>query len=913
MDLLGSFMARNGFLPHGYCFVWDPTLLWSMVGADAITAASYFSIPIAIVYYVRKRTDLAWGYLPWLFSAFILACGMTHVMDMWTIWYPAYGVQAGTKVVTAALSIVTATALWWLLPKFLKMPSVMQLQTAIGALESAVERRVTAEESLVDVQQNLAVTLASIEAGFIATDRAGNVTRVNAVAEKLTGWSQVEALGHSLYEVFAREDRSPEIAATNPVDHMIQVGITVDTRFEVIAISRAGMRSPVEVRAALIHTHEGTVRGLAMVLRDMTGAHHAEIERNRLAAVVASSSDAIIGKTLDGRITDWSHGAETMFGYTAEEAIGQLVQMLLPPDRLQEEMRILTDLSHGEVVPAFDTRRVAKDGRVLDVSVTISPIRDASGRIVGASKVARDVSPQLQAELALRRLETENRQIQEASRLKSQFLSNMSHELRTPLNAIIGFSDLLGMGAVERESPQHDIFLGHIASSGRHLLQLINDVLDLSKVESGKFEFFPELVQLPALVMEVGDILHSATLQKRIVITVEIAPGLDHLRIDPVRLKQVLYNYLTNAIKFSSEDSRVTVRAFPVGQRHFRIEVEDSGIGIAPAEIKRLFVEFQQLDAGIGKKHQGTGLGLALTRRLVEAQGGTVGVSSTPGVGSIFYAVLSRVHNSDPGSNDGTALESVDPSLDRVLVIQAARPEQTGLLQGLADSGFAVDASATGKGALRHAIGRDYKAITLDFMLSDRSGLDVLSSIRDQGLSPNTPVVGVSMPSAAGAASFAIANILSKPIKTGEILAAMAPYRLSVTDRSPVMVVDDDPLALELMRTALQAIGVEAVCFADARRAIDEIDRHRPAAIILDLMMPVIDGFAVLHALSRMDAWRDTPVFIWTSMILTDEEYLTLTRSAEAIIDKGGGQPASMLESLRRRHLAAAVPPCALT
>jgi PAS domain S-box-containing protein len=900
MDVVGSFMARSGFLPHGYCFTWDPGLLWSMVGSDAIIAASYFSIPVAILFYVRKRTDVAWGYLPLLFSAFIFACGTTHVMDVWTIWNPDYGVHAATKVATAVVSLVTAVALWPLMPRLLKVPTVGQLQAAIVKLESEVQRRVTAEDSLVELQQSLSITLESIEAGFIATDREGRVIRLNAVAERFTGWSEPAALGKPLYEVFASDDRPADIAALNPVDHMLKAAFTVDTRFDVVSTSRAGVRTPIEVRAALTHSRDGTVRGLAMVMRDLSRLNRAEIEANRLAAIVASSSDAIIGKTLDGRITSWNAAAEKMFGYSAAEAIGQSVQMLLPRDRLDEEMRIINDLTSEQLAPAFDARRLTKDGRVLDVSITISPIRDAAGRVVGASKIARDLSAQLKAERELRRLEAENLQIQEASRLKSQFLANMSHELRTPLNAIIGFADLLGSGAVKPDSPKHRTFLGHIGTSGRHLLQLINDVLDLSKVESGKLEFFPEPVNLSLLVKEVGDVLHAATIKKRIAIVAEIAPGLDDLRLDPARLKQVLYNYLSNAIKFSPEGSRVTVRAMAEGVHRFRIEVEDAGIGIAPADIGRLFVEFQQLDSGLNKQHEGTGLGLALTRRLVEAQGGSVGVASTPGQGSVFHVVLNRVHGQDPGDEAGRSAEAVETEQDRVLVIQAAREDQTRLLQLLADAGFAVDAAATGEHALRQAIEHGYQAITLDLVLGDRNGLDVLSSIRDQGPSRRAPVVGLSMPTNGNAVNFAIADILSKPIRTEEVLAAMAPYRLAGPGRPPVMVIDDDPLAVELMRSALQSIGVESVCFTDPRQALDEIELHRPEAIVLDLMMPVVDGFAVLDALSRMPSCRDIPVFIWTSMILTDEEYASLTQSAAAIVGKGGGALAAMLDKLRR-------------
>jgi signal transduction histidine kinase len=240
-------------------------------------------------------------------------------------------------------------------------------------------------------------------------------------------------------------------------------------------------------------------------------------------------------------------------------------------------------------------------------------------------------------------LEVENRQFQESNRSKSLFLANMSHELRTPLTAIIGFSDLLRSGSVPPGSPQFVQFLDYIGVSGRHLLRMIGDVLDLSKVESGNLDFFPEPVDLAALVREVSAVLGATMHRKRIRFEAEIDPGLVDLVIDPVRLRQVLYNYLSNAVKFTPEAGAVTLHARAHGAGRFRVEVEDSGIGIAASDIPRLFTEYRQLDNGYAKQHQGTGLGLALTRRLVEAQGGAVGLTSVPGRGSVFWIELARV------------------------------------------------------------------------------------------------------------------------------------------------------------------------------------------------------------------------------------------------------------------------------
>ena len=402
MDFLTSLFARNGFLPHGYCFTWTPGLLWSMVVSDLVIAASYLSIPVAIVSFIRQRGEPTHNGVAWLFTAFILACGTTHMMDVWTIWQPDYGMQALTKAVTAVISLVTAVALWPLIPKALKLPSVARLQSVIASLEAEVLRRRTAEDNLGEIQQSLAVTLASIGAGFIATDREGRVTRMNGVAEQVTGWSQAQAIGHSASKVFERDERAPGDLLKTPVEAIIEMGFMIDTAHQAVAISRDGWRTLVEIQAALTREDDGTVRGLAIVLRDMTQSVLAEAESARLAAIVQSSSDAIISKTLDGRITSWNETAESMFGYRAEEAIGQSVQMLIPADRQGEEMRILADLSRGQSVPAFDTQRLAKDGRLLDVSVSISPLRDSRGRLIGASKIARDITRQRRDAAALR-------------------------------------------------------------------------------------------------------------------------------------------------------------------------------------------------------------------------------------------------------------------------------------------------------------------------------------------------------------------------------------------------------------------------------------------------------------------------------------------------------------------------------
>jgi CheY-like chemotaxis protein len=292
-------------------------------------------------------------------------------------------------------------------------------------------------------------------------------------------------------------------------------------------------------------------------------------------------------------------------------------------------------------------------------------------------------------------------------------------------------------------------------------------------------------------------------------------------------------------------------------------------------------------------------LGLALTRRLVEAQGGIVGVKSEPGVGSVFHLVLPRQTEgvaSAPLASHAMPLDS-----SRMLVIAEDQPRLDRLVQALNDAGFRADGVSSGHQAVSHAREHTYDAITLELHLPDVKGLVALADIRSDGLSRGTPVVSMTLPADHGAAaSFAISDVLSKPLHIAEVVQAMQRLELPLNRSCRVLVVDDDPLALDLMHSTLTDIGITPICVPGGRAALAEISRQAPDAIILDLMMPEFDGFAVLDALRHLPDGRDIPVFIWTSMMLSDDEYEHLARSAREILSKGGGEFALMLETLRR-------------
>jgi PAS domain S-box-containing protein len=362
----------------------------------------------------------------------------------------------------------------------------------------------------------------------------------------------------------------------------------------------------------------------------------------RLAAIVDSSDDAIVGKTLEGVITSWNQGAERIFGYTAAEAVGQHITLIIPEERWAEESEVLSRLVRGERINHFETVRRAKDGRLLDISLTVSPVRNSAGRVIGASKVARDISDQRlrerERQSLLEREREARAEAETVNRSKDQFLATLSHELRTPLNAIYGWARMLGSGRLDEPAIRRATEA--ILRNASAQVQLIEDLFDVSRVITGNMRLEVRPLSVAAVLEAALDTVQPAATTKGVHLESVVDPGAGAMMGDPARLQQVAWNLLANAVKFTPRGGRVTAHLRRVNDQ-IEIVVSDTGEGIAPEHMPRLFQRFGQADSSSTRRHAGLGIGLALVRHLVDLHGGTVHAHSAgPGLGATFTVTL---------------------------------------------------------------------------------------------------------------------------------------------------------------------------------------------------------------------------------------------------------------------------------
>jgi signal transduction histidine kinase/CheY-like chemotaxis protein len=469
-----------------------------------------------------------------------------------------------------------------------------------------------------------------------------------------------------------------------------------------------------------------------------------------------------------------------------------------------------------------------------------------------------------------------------ANQAKSRFLASMSHELRTPLNSILGFSELLGDETAGRidEATRHR-FLNQIHSSGQHLLQLINDILDLSKVEAGQMDLHPGPVEIGNVIDDVRATVEPLARSKSIALNIETSPNL-RLIADAAKVRQMLLNLVSNAIKFTHSGGQIDIRSRAV-ESWAEIAVTDTGIGIAQQDLGHLFTEFHRLDSSPGPQQEGTGLGLALTRRFAQLHGGQVSVESELGKGSTFTLRL-------PLQSLPPEVASTDLSRPLVLVVDDNPHAAEILARHLHTGGFRIEIAHTGADALTMARELKPVAITLDILLPEVDGWEVLSRLKADEATRNIPVVVVSVVDnpALGRALGAL-DYFVKPVDGKALLSRLSQYRFTTSVKDEpvrVLVVDDEQANLDLVEGLLKPAGFGVLRAGSGQEGIDIATSEMPNLILLDLMMPGLTGFDVVEALRGNEVTRSIPIMVLTAKALTDDDKRALNGQVSAIFQR---------------------------
>jgi signal transduction histidine kinase/CheY-like chemotaxis protein/methyl-accepting chemotaxis protein len=535
------------------------------------------------------------------------------------------------------------------------------------------------------------------------------------------------------------------------------------------------------------------------------------------------------------------------------------------------------------------------DGRWIRVSER----KTANGGVVATYADITELK-QHEAELAdlVEKLQIARDAADEANRTKSSFLANMSHELRTPLNAIIGLTEMMVSNAARFGTEKAQEPLQRVNRAGKHLLGLINEVLDLSKIEAGKLELHPESVDLVPLIDEVIGTARQLAEQNKNRLVVECQESLGPLTVDPMRLRQILLNLLSNACKFTKE-GEVALRARKVadGRSWIEFAVSDTGIGMTAEQQQKLFEEFSQADALTARRFGGTGLGLAITRKLARLMGGDVTVASEPGKGSIFTVRL-------PGGTDIPARTFTEggrrPDGDCVLVIDddaTARELLTGQLRA---EGFSVVTASGGLEGLKLAKEVHPSVITLDVIMPDLDGWSVLAALRQDSELSEIPVIIVTiLDQQRRGVALGAAGYLTKPIDREQLHRLVERFRAQAQP-TRVLLVEDDSFQRERMHAWLESQQWVVQEAANGREALDRLQQSKPDLILLDLMMPEMDGFQVVATLQKEAGWRDIPVIVITALDLDAKDRDRLNSGVQSVLVKETFQPADLVERIRR-------------
>lgn len=645
-------------------------------------------------------------------------------------------------------------------------------------------------------------------------------------------------------------------------------------------------------------------------------AHHGErvgeatIER-RFRHLLEAAPDAILEVDRDGRIVLMNAATERLFGYSRQELFGRDVDTLVPNEaRVRHAQHRANYGAHPLPRPMGSglLQGQRKDGTRFPVEISLSPFESDEGFRIGA--IIRDVTDRVKAEEQIRALQAKytdeltaanrqlalrNREVEAANQLKSEFLASMSHELRTPLHTIIGFAELLSEGLEGSLGEKQLRFVNHILRDGRHLLELINDILDLSKIEAGRLELkFEDFEWTEALSDVVATIQPQALAKEVFLESSEVPP--QRLCADRVRFKAILYNLVSNAVKFTPSGGKVWVAA-TVKEQLLVVSVHDTGIGIPPEQQTRIFDKFYQTGMTTKGVREGTGLGLAITKHLVERHGGSITVRSSPGHGSSFTLTIPL----EPREPETLANRRSIVAKPLLLIVQDDVAARELLVNHLVAEGYRIEVASGPDEAFVKARDLQPDAIALDLLIPGADGWNTLRELRRTPETAGIPVVIVSiMDELPGIATAGAAAYLVKPVDRELLLKTLRHHVRAHPGNPPkVLVVDDERSSLQLLQELLGGAGYLPVLTSSGQEALETLTKTQVSAAVVDLLMPGMNGFEFISRVREHPRFHGLPLVVLTAKELSGQDFEVLRRDTKAVFLKGTTWREDLISQLR--------------
>jgi len=792
---------------------------------------------------------------------------------------------------------------------------IILLVVAYYFLPREVLKRELAERSRREIEERFRLLVSRVtDYAIYQLTPTGHVTTWNEGAQRIKGYTQDEIVGKHFSCFFTPED----LALGKPDRELETAVATGHYQGEGWRVCRDGNRFWANVTITALKDENGKLRGFSKITRDVT-------ERKRADELLQESEERHRKLFDNNPHPTWVYDRETLkflavnaaavrkYGYTSQEFLTMNIKAIRPPEYIPAVLESVNHLQDGEENVGNWKHRL-KDGSVIDVEIT-SYALNFQGRPAEVV-VAADITQRKRAEeekrsftealaRSNRELELRSREAEHATKLKSKFLATMSHELRTPLNAIVGFSGLLADGTGGQLNEKQNRFVNHIKNGAHHLLQLINDILDLSKIEAGQMEIRCEDFDVKSALSEVLSTIRPLAMTKNIDVR-QMSETERTIYADRVRFKQILYNLLSNAVKFTPEGGRVAVDWRELDDC-ICVSVTDTGIGIRTEDQELIFEEFRQVE-GEGA-HEGTGLGLAITKRLVEQQGGGIWLESEFGKGSRFNFTLPAGAHLRDESGMSANLEVLSrenseavPLRDAplILVIDDEGTARELLMSYLEPEGYRTETAASSSEAIEKAKQLQPDAITLDILMPNANGFEILLMLKESPETAHIPIIIVSIVDqqkvgfALGAADY-----LVKPVDKTLLLKTIRKYTRPYKNKdSVILVVDDDPVTVDLLETTLRAAGYKTHSAHSGKSALALLGQTLVDGILLDLLMPDMDGFEVLRHLKKDSRLSDIPIFVLTAKNLTESDLELLRRQTRALLRKEGSWRQELIQAL---------------